>query len=73
MEDIHAGHGVAFVMLATKSMYNHMKKSHPKLERGLVWCRTCGRKQKVDSAECLASGWPKCCGYTMTIDAPEER
>ena len=35
-----------------------------------VWCRSCGRSEPVDAAECLARGWPKCCGYTMTIDAP---
>jgi hypothetical protein len=21
----------------------------------------------------MRSGWPKCCGYTMTIDSPEEQ
>ncbi len=36
-----------------------------------VYCRTCGSSQPVDSAECLTSGWPKCCGYTMTIDKPD--
>ncbi len=45
----------------------------PQLRRGLVWCSTCGRKQAVNSATCLRSGWPKCCGRTMTIDSPEER
>jgi len=35
-----------------------------------VWCKKCGREQAVDAARCLASGWPKCCGYTMTIDDP---
>ena len=53
-------------------MYDDMTKSHPKLDNGMVWCKTCGRSQKVDSAVCLRSGWPKCCGYTMTIDPPEE-
>ena len=43
-----------------------------KLKRGQVWCRTCGSTQRVDSAKCLAHGWPKCCGYTMTIDSPME-
>lgn len=47
--------------------------SHPSLTRGQVWCRTCGRTQKVDSALALRNGWPKCCTFTMTIDAPEER
>lgn len=46
---------------------------HPKLARGQVWCRTCGRTERVDSAECMRSGWPKCCGSTMTVDAPAER
>jgi Zn finger protein HypA/HybF involved in hydrogenase expression len=45
----------------------------PQLKRGQVWCRKCGRTMKVDSAECLRSGWPKCCNETMTIDSPEER
>lgn len=47
--------------------------SDPKLRRGMVWCKRCGHAQPVDSAECLHIGWPKCCGATMTIDAPEER
>jgi len=45
----------------------------PQIARGLVWCRKCGKEQKVNGSECLHSGWPKCCGYTMTIDSPEER
>lgn len=45
----------------------------PQIKRGMVWCTTCGHSQKVDGAECLRSGWPKHCGYTMTIDSPEER
>jgi hypothetical protein len=45
----------------------------PSLQRGQVWCRECGHTQKVNSAECLRSGWPKHCGSTMTIDAPEEQ
>lgn len=38
---------------------------------GKVWCRTCGREKRVDAAGSLAQGWPKCCGYTMTIDHPD--
>ncbi len=45
----------------------------PQLKRGQVWCRTCGFTMSVDSGLCLANGWPKCHGQTMTIDAPEER
>lgn len=46
---------------------------HPKLSRGQVWCLKCGRTEKVDSGACLRSGWPECCGETMTLDSPEER
>jgi hypothetical protein len=53
------------------SLYEKMADAHPSLRRGLVWCRTCGREQRVDPARCLQHGWPECCGYTMTIDAPE--
>lgn len=38
-----------------------------------VHCTTCHRNQPVDSAEALATGWPKCCGYTMTINSHESR
>ncbi len=43
------------------------------LRRGQCWCTVCGFKRAVNSAESLCHGWPKCCGYTMTIDSPEER
>ena len=55
------------------SLHEILAKSHPKLERGQVWCRKCGRTFKVDPAKCLRSGWPECCGETMTIDAPDEQ
>lgn len=55
------------------SMYDTMANSHPKLQRGTVWCTVCGRSQSTNSATNLQHGWPKCCGYTMTIDSPEER
>lgn len=45
----------------------------PQLRRGIVWCTVCGHSERVDSARALAHGWPKHCGYTMTIDSPEER
>ena len=45
----------------------------PKLRRGKVWCHSCGKKQEVDSAECMKSGWTECCEETMSIDSPEER
>lgn len=54
-------------------LYSTLARSHRKLERGRVWCRTCGRSQANDSATSLRHGWPKCCGYTMTIDSPDEQ
>jgi hypothetical protein len=45
----------------------------PQIKRGRVWCRTCRRTQKVNGMECLRSGWPMCCGHTMTIDSPAEQ
>ena len=53
-------------------LHDKLAKAHPSLERGQIWCHECGNTQKVDSAECLRSGWPKCCGQTMSIDSPEE-
>ena len=55
------------------SLYDRLANSHPSLTRGMVWCRECGRSMRVDSAYALGNGWPKCCGYTMTIDSPEEQ
>lgn len=52
-------------------LHDTLAASHPALARGQVWCRSCGATRKVDSARCLRSGWPKCCGATMTIDPPE--
>jgi hypothetical protein len=54
-------------------LHDKLANCHPSLRRGQVWCRHCGAAMRVDSADCLRSGWPKCCGYTMTIDSPEER
>lgn len=53
--------------------YEKIAASHPRLARGRVWCRQCGSTQKVNTADALRYGWPKCCGYTMTIDAPNEQ
>lgn len=54
-------------------LHEKLADCHPSLSRGQVWCRECGRTQKVNSGQCLQSGWPKCCGYTMTIDSPEDQ
>ncbi len=53
--------------------YQSAGQCHPKLARGMVWCKRCGASIKVDSGKCLRTGWPECCGETMTIDSPEER
>jgi len=36
-------------------------------------CAACGCEQyrvaaKSEGAECLREGWPKCCGYTMSLE-----
>jgi hypothetical protein len=53
-------------------LHEKLADCHPSLRRGQVWCRSCGSTQKVDSADCFRHGWPKCCGYTMTIDDPAQ-
>lgn len=55
------------------SIHDSIADAVPQIKRGVVWCRTCGRSERVDGANALAHGWPKCCGYTMTIDTPHER
>lgn len=55
------------------SIHDKIAADVPQIGRGMVWCTVCGRSQRVNGAECLRSGWPKCCGYTMTIDSPAER
>ena len=47
--------------------------NNDKLRRGLVYCKTCKKTLQVDSIKCLTSGWPECCGYTMTRDVPAKR
>lgn len=63
--------GLAQAIAHTASMYDDMAASHPSLRRGMVWCRTCYRMERVNSANALRHGWPKCCGATMTIDHPD--
>lgn len=52
---------------------NKLAMAHPKLIRGQVWCTHCGRTRRIGAAHCFEHGWPKCCGYTMTLDSPDER
>jgi hypothetical protein len=48
-------------------------KAHPKLARGRVWCTVCDNTASIQASVALKYGWPKCCGYTMTLDSPDER
>lgn len=56
-----------------KNLYDEIVSKVPSLQKGMVWCHSCGKSQKVDSAKCLASGWPKHCGSTMSLDKPRGR
>lgn len=53
------------------TLYKKLAKSHPSIERGKVWCKTCKREEKADPAFSMKHGWPECCGHTMTIDHPQ--
>jgi hypothetical protein len=46
---------------------------YPKITRGQVWCKSCGSTRRIDGSQAMQWGWPKCCGYTMTIDSPDEQ
>jgi hypothetical protein len=59
------------IMSKAELLHENLANCHPSIARGKVWCRTCGREKKVDPAESMRTGWPKCCGYTMTIDHPD--
>ena len=54
-------------------LHKTIANAHPSLRRGVVWCKRCGRSEDVRSENCLHTGWPECCGETMTIDSPDER
>lgn len=44
----------------------------PQIKRGKVFCHQCGNVEAISSAN-FRAGWPNCCGYTMSLDSPEER
>ena len=56
---------------ASGDLHRELADSHPALRRGLVCCSSCSRERRVDSAHCLRSGWPECCGSTMTLLSAE--
>lgn len=49
-------------------MYRDAVARSPQLSRGQVWCHSCGDTKLVNSAECLRTGWPVCCGATMALE-----
>ncbi|HWN95030.1 MAG TPA: hypothetical protein VNT99_08355 [Methylomirabilota bacterium] len=51
--------------LAVDEMYASMAARLDKF----CTCETCGARKDVDPVECLRTGWPKCCGETMTLGA----
>lgn len=51
-----------------QQLFETIAKSHPSLIGGLVRCPRCNKSRKVDAAQCLQHGWPKCChGETMGL------
>jgi len=56
-----------------KELYDEIVNSDPKLKRGKVQCTVCKRIEDVSSQNCLRNGWPKCHGYTMTLDVEESK
>lgn len=56
-----------------QELYDEIAASHPSLLRGRVYCPRCMKTRRVDAAECLRVGWPKCsCGAgTMSIEQPK--
>lgn len=62
--------GYAELLGRLSGIHRRIADDVPSIKRGQVWCRKCGHTEKVDGAYCLAHGWPKHCGETMTIDEP---
>lgn len=58
----------AHLVAGTKGIHQKIVDDVPSLQSGKVTCRTCGNSQTVDPSQCLASGWPKCCGSTMSLE-----
>lgn len=60
------------VTFAATGLHDKIVADVPQLRRGMVWCTVCGHSERVNGAAALRHGWPKHCGMTMTIDAPDE-
>lgn len=63
----------ALMAKAPGNIHDKIAADVPQLRRGMVWCTVCGHSERVNGGNALRNGWPKHCGYTMTIDSPEER
>ena len=59
------------VLSQLRGLHGRIVDDVPQLKRGMVWCTVCGHSERVDSVDRLRYGWPKHCGYTMTIDSPD--
>jgi hypothetical protein len=59
----------ALALSRHRALHDEIVQSHPSLVRGIVLCSRCGKSRRVDAAQCLRFGWPKCCQRTMTIDS----
>lgn len=60
-----------WLLKVTDALNDDIANSHPSISRGKVWCKNCGIEKDVNPAQSIRSGWPTCCGQTMTIDHPD--
>lgn len=56
-------------LVSSGLLHDRIAKDIQKLVKNEVECDHCGRKQPVNIAECLRTGWPKCCGETMNLNS----
>lgn len=47
--------------------FDAMYKDMAKGMGNRVRCNSCFKEQIVNPEHCLRHGWPKCCGYTMSL------
>ena len=57
-------------LVATGLLHDKIAAAVQKICPNVVECDHCGHKQTVNIAECLRTGWPKCCGETMKLNGP---
>lgn len=59
--------GLGYLKSLSKINVNEKLAQAAGIKNAVVCCQTCGKILNVDGAECLRSGWPTCCGYTMKL------